>query len=56
MTKVKKIFTFAIKNQRQVDVLYTDFVEAFDKVYHNILISKLTNFNLPENLIFDIHE
>ena len=42
---------FAFKNRRQVDVLYTDFAKAFDKVNHEILIAKLNNYNLPSNLI-----
>ena len=35
----------------QVDVLYTDFTKAFDRVDHNILIHKLRSFNLPQNLL-----
>lgn len=35
----------------QVDVLYTDFMKAFDKVNHCILLKKLNNFDLPINLL-----
>lgn len=35
----------------QVDVLYTDFAKAFDKLSHAKLIEKLHRFNLPLNLI-----
>jgi ribonuclease P/MRP protein subunit RPP40 len=34
-----------------VDVLYTDFSKAFDKVSHGYLIEKLRAFNLPINLL-----
>ena len=33
----------------QVDVIYTDFSKAFDKVVHNILIGKLSNLGIPSN-------
>ena len=35
----------------QVDVLYTDFKSAFDKLLHNILINKVRLKNLPDNFI-----
>lgn len=41
----------AMNDDKQVDVLYTDFSKAFDIVDHSVLISKLHNFNLPSNLI-----
>ena len=34
----------------QVDVIYTDFSKAFDKI-DNILISKLRNLGIPSNLL-----
>lgn len=46
--------TYATSSQlsgARVDVLYTDFSKAFDRVDHNILINKLAKFNLPLNLI-----
>lgn len=35
----------------QVDVLYTDFSKAFDRLKHHIVIEKLHHFNIPANLI-----
>ena len=35
----------------QVDVIYTDFSKAFDKVDHNILIGKLSNLGIPSNFL-----
>jgi hypothetical protein len=35
----------AIDNNTQVDVIYTDFSKAFDKLNHNILLSKLSAFS-----------
>lgn len=39
-----------MKKGTQVDVLYTDFSKAFDRVNHKILLSKLAKYNLPPNL------
>lgn len=36
----------------QVDVIYTDFAKAFDKVNHDILLIKLYSFGMPLNLIY----
>ncbi|XP_031627431.1 uncharacterized protein LOC116343496 [Contarinia nasturtii] len=41
----------ALNDDKQVEVLYTDFSKAFDIVDHSILISKLQSFHLPPNLI-----
>ena len=40
-----------LNTKAQVDVLYTDFTKAFDRVDHGILIQKLSAFNLPQNLL-----
>ena len=40
-----------INSGAQVDVLYTDFSKAFDRVNHKRLILKLRSFNLPDNLL-----
>lgn len=45
-------FTYdALDSGSQVDVAYTDFQKAFDKIDHLILIKKLHNFGLSDNLI-----
>ncbi|RYE12607.1 MAG: hypothetical protein EOP45_22575 [Sphingobacteriaceae bacterium] len=43
---------FIMGNKGQVDVLYTDFKKAFDKVNHQILIKKMNELGLPQNLIY----
>lgn len=40
-----------LQSGHQIDVLYTDFSKAFDRVVHHILFRKLTQFGLPTNLI-----
>ena len=35
----------------QIDVIYTDFEKAFDRVPHNRLISKLHSYNIDQNVI-----
>ena len=40
-----------LSSKAQVDVLYTDFSKAFDRVNHKILLNKLSNFNIPGNLL-----
>lgn len=52
VTNLMEFTNFAFKNHRQVDVLYNDYEKAFDRVNHNILISKLNKLNLPSNLIY----
>lgn len=41
----------ALEKQLQLDVVYTDFEKAFDKVKHDVLLRKLCNFGLSDNLI-----
>lgn len=45
----------SIESGYQVDVVYTDFSKAFDKVDHNILIGKLGNLGFPSNFMNWIH-
>lgn len=41
----------SLANGSQVDVLYTDFAKAFDKLNQKKLVEKLEHFNLPGNLL-----
>lgn len=41
----------AMENGSQLDVIYTDFSKAFDKVDHNILLNKLKKFGVPQGLL-----
>lgn len=43
--------TDALANNNQMDVIYTDFAKAFDKVDHCILLNKLKNFSISTDLI-----
>jgi len=40
----------SLDNNIQIDVIYTDFEKAFDKVNHDILINKLMKFGFSNNL------
>lgn len=45
---------FALKGiaeGEQVDVLYTDFSKAFDRVNHQLLAEKLYSYNIPQNML-----
>jgi hypothetical protein len=39
-----------LNDSNQVDVLYTDFTKAFDRVDHENLLRKLSTFKIPRNL------
>ena len=41
----------AVDQRRQLDVVYTDFSKAFDRVSHDLLLYKLTSYNLHPNLL-----
>lgn len=43
--------TEIIDNNSQVDVIFTDFAKAFDKVNHDILLKKLDSFGLSDDII-----
>lgn len=49
-TYVNKI-QLAFEAGEQVDTIYTDFAKAFDKVNHDILLSKLLLFGLSDHLV-----
>lgn len=52
-TNLMEFVTFcqkALLNGSQIDVLYTDYSKAFDRVDHSILKEKLSTFNIPTNL------
>ena len=54
VTNLSEFVTYALKGINagsQIDVLYTDFAKAFDRVNHKILIAKLHDYNIPKNLI-----
>ena len=43
--------TFDKKLQAQIDVIYTDFQKAFDKVNHQILLQKLLEMGFPTTIV-----
>jgi len=40
-------WTEELKSGGQIDVIYTDYEKAFDKVPHRRLINKVASFGLP---------
>ena len=49
-------WTYNLDQGIQIDVIYTDFEKAFDKVPHQGLISKLEAYNLNNTLLFWIQD
>lgn len=47
---VTRIFE-GFKSNKQVDVIYTDFSKAFDKVNHSILLKRLLNYGVSVKLV-----
>lgn len=48
---VTEVANQVFKEQQQLDVIYTDFQKAFDKVNHEILLKKFSNYRLSSNLL-----
>lgn len=44
-------WTENLKNVGQVDVIYTDFEKAFDKVPYRRLLSKMYSYSINKNII-----
>ena len=51
LLKILDEWTDYLEGEGQIDVIYTDFAKAFDKVPHKRLIHKLKAYNINENLI-----
>lgn len=43
--------TESIMNNGQLDVIFTDFLKAFDQVSHRLLLLKLQNFGIRCNIL-----
>lgn len=48
---ITQFLSTALDDKLQVDVVYTDFSSAFDKVDHSLLLRKLERFGLSVNLV-----
>jgi len=51
LLKVSDDWTNLLENKGQIDVIYTDFEKAFDKVPHQRLLSKLYSYGINSSLI-----
>jgi len=51
LLKILDEWTLQLDSGIQVDVIYTDFEKAFDKVPHQRLLSKLKAYRLDDDLI-----
>lgn len=51
LIELNEYLTNNIPGGGQVDVIYTDFAKAFDKVDHNVLLNKMTKFGIGNCLI-----
>ncbi|CAG9781741.1 unnamed protein product [Diatraea saccharalis] len=47
----ESLLSEALDSRKQVDVIYTDFCKAFDKVCHKVLINKLQSFGIAGSLL-----
>ena len=51
LLKVLDEWTESLQSGGQIDVIYTDFEKAFDKVPHKRLLSKLKSYKINGNII-----
>ena len=51
LLKIIDNWTLSLDCGQQVDIIYTDFEKAFDKVPHRRLLSKLSSYGINEELI-----
>ena len=51
LLKILDDWTDYLEGNGQIDVIYTDFAKAFDKVPHKRLIHKLKSYNIDENVV-----
>jgi ribonuclease P/MRP protein subunit RPP40 len=51
MLKLYDIWTNLLEKGGQIDVIYTDFAKAFDKVPHRRLLSKLSSYGVDYYLM-----
>ena len=51
LIKMLDIWTEALEEGGQIDVIYTDLAKAFDKVPHNRLLLKLQHYNVNLNIV-----
>ena len=50
ITFSEKVYN-GIESQQEIDILFTDFSKAFDRVDHGILLQKLHDFGVRGNLV-----
>ena len=51
LLKIMDEWTSSLEAGGQIDVIYTDYEKAFDKVPHKRLLSKLSSYGLPDELV-----
>ena len=56
LLKIMDIWTEAVDNGEEIDVLYTDFEKAFDKVNHEKLLFKLSLYGINDSVLSWIKE
>jgi len=51
LLKIIDEWTDYVEGDLQINVIYTDFAKAFDKVPHKRSIHKLKTYNIDENVV-----